>query len=155
MDTSGALAGKTLTQISAGDGFSACALDTAGATYCWGYNADGELGNNHTGTSRHVPVLTGPHAPTAVTAIPGSTTAKVSWKRPAGLDGGTLTGYTATATPGQHACNTTGTTRCTIKGLTTGTTYQVTVIAHTTVGNSGASTPVTVTPQSQPALQGQ
>ena len=47
VDTSGVLAGKTLTQISAGDA-SACALDSAGAAYCWGVNGDGELGDGST-----------------------------------------------------------------------------------------------------------
>ena len=32
-----------------------CALTTAGAVQCWGYNGDGELGNNST-TDSHVPV---------------------------------------------------------------------------------------------------
>ncbi len=45
--TSGALAGKTLTQVTAGGAF-ACALDTAGAGYCWGANGNGQLGNNST-----------------------------------------------------------------------------------------------------------
>src|ERR1039457_5466078 len=44
VDTSGVLAGRALTQIAAG-WIDACAVDTAGAPYCWGYNADGELGN--------------------------------------------------------------------------------------------------------------
>jgi alpha-tubulin suppressor-like RCC1 family protein len=54
VDTSGALAGKTLTQISAGDEF-ACAVDSAGAGYCWGFGGDGELGDNQ-GDSSSVPV---------------------------------------------------------------------------------------------------
>ena len=54
VDTSGVLAGKTLTKISAGYGY-ACALDSAGAAYCWGGNYYGELGNGTT-TSSNVPV---------------------------------------------------------------------------------------------------
>src|ERR1022692_450944 len=47
VDTSGVLAGRALTQIAAG-WIDACAVDAAGAAYCWGYNADGELGNGST-----------------------------------------------------------------------------------------------------------
>jgi alpha-tubulin suppressor-like RCC1 family protein len=52
--TSGALSGVTLTQIVAGFFFT-CALGSTGAVYCWGFNADGELGNNST-TNSSVPV---------------------------------------------------------------------------------------------------
>ena len=145
VDTSGVLAGKTLTQISANYG-PTCALDSAGATYCWGENEGGELGDGSSALNSDVPVLAGPQAPTGVTAVPGDTTATVSWTQPGSLDGGTLTGYTATATPGGAACTTTGATTCTITGLADGTTYTVTVEARTTVGDSGASTPATVTP---------
>jgi alpha-tubulin suppressor-like RCC1 family protein len=54
VSTSGVLSGKTLTQIEAGQDFT-CALDTAGAAYCWGFNAYGQLGNNST-TNSNVPV---------------------------------------------------------------------------------------------------
>ena len=43
VDTSGALAGKTLTMIDAG-GRHACALDSDGKAYCWGWHWSGELG---------------------------------------------------------------------------------------------------------------
>ncbi len=52
--TSGVLAGVTLTQVSAGFFFT-CALSNTGAVYCWGFNSDGELGNNST-TNSSVPV---------------------------------------------------------------------------------------------------
>ena len=54
VDTSGVLAGKTLTQITTAL-FQTCAVDAAGAAYCWGYNGDGEFGDGTT-TSSNVPV---------------------------------------------------------------------------------------------------
>jgi alpha-tubulin suppressor-like RCC1 family protein len=52
--TGGALSGVTLTQITAGADFS-CALSAAGAAYCWGLGASGQLGDNSTAGSS-VPV---------------------------------------------------------------------------------------------------
>jgi alpha-tubulin suppressor-like RCC1 family protein len=145
VDTNGALAGKTLTQITAG-GEDVCAVDAAGAAYCWGGNEGGELGDDNTTSLSAVPVLAGPQAPASVEAVPGGATATVSWAAPASLDGGKLTGYTATAFPGGTACATTGATTCTITGLTNGaTTYTITVIARTTAGDSGTSASATFT----------
>ena len=56
VSTAGVLAGKTLTQLSVGQAF-ACALDTAGVAYCWGYGQEGELGNNTVLANSSVPVL--------------------------------------------------------------------------------------------------
>jgi alpha-tubulin suppressor-like RCC1 family protein len=47
VDTDGVLAGKTLTDISVGS-FTACALDTGGRAYCWGWNGYGQLGTGDT-----------------------------------------------------------------------------------------------------------
>ena len=152
VNTSGALAGKTLTQIAIG-GTNTCAVDTDGALYCWGSNALGSLGDGST-TQSDVPVLTGPSAPAKVAAVPGNTAATLSWTTPASLDGGTLTGYTATASPGGQACTTTSAASCTITGLANGTTYTITVVAHTTAGDSGASAPATVTPEPEGGATG-
>src|ERR1039458_1248267 len=145
VDTSGVLAGRTLTQVSAGT-YSACAVDAAGAPYCWGANSWGQLGDN-AATQSLVPVLAGPQAPASVTAIPGDTTATVSWRVPASLDTGILSGYTATAVPGGITCTAAMATTCTITGLTNGTAYSITVVARTTVGDSGASAAATSTPR--------
>ncbi|MCL2174355.1 IPT/TIG domain-containing protein, partial [Candidatus Saccharibacteria bacterium] len=45
VDTSGALSGLTIKEISVGDNFS-CAIASDGWVYCWGYNNDGRLGDN-------------------------------------------------------------------------------------------------------------
>ena len=56
VDTSGVLAGKTISQISAG-GVHSLALDSEGQIYAWGYNDYGQLGNGDTITS-NTPVQT-------------------------------------------------------------------------------------------------
>lgn len=45
VNTAGVLSGKTLWSISA-RGYHTCTLASDSQSYCWGYNADGELGNN-------------------------------------------------------------------------------------------------------------
>ena len=72
VDTSGVLAGKTLTQISAGFDHT-CALDSAGAAFCWGDNSDGQLGAGATGGYSYVPV-----AVNAGGALAGKTLSRIS-----------------------------------------------------------------------------
>jgi YVTN family beta-propeller protein len=93
-------------------------------------------------SSDTVSVITPPQpGPASVTATPRNTAAAVSWTAPAYLvNGATVTGYTATASPGGETCSTTGATSCTITGLTNDTTYSIAVIAHTTAGDSAAQT---------------
>lgn len=52
--TTGVLAGKTVVQVSGG-GMHACALTSDGLVACWGYNANGQLGDGTTSASS-VPV---------------------------------------------------------------------------------------------------
>jgi alpha-tubulin suppressor-like RCC1 family protein len=144
VNTSGLLSGRTVTQISARAN-DTCALDSRGAIFCWGTDALGELGNDTIGW-QDVPVLAGPENPTEVTASRGNDMATIFWTAPVSLDTGTLIGYTATASPGGRTCITTGATNCVISGLADGQNYSVTVVAATTVGYSGASIQVTVSP---------
>jgi LPXTG-motif cell wall-anchored protein len=95
------------------------------------------------------PVPPGP--PTGVTATAGDASAEVSWSAPADLGTGALTGYTATAAPGGATCTSERITECTISGLTNGTAYTVTVVTHTTAGDSTPSEPATATPFAAPA----
>lgn len=44
VSTAGVLSGKVMTRISSGDAFT-CALASDGRVYCWGNNADGQLGD--------------------------------------------------------------------------------------------------------------
>jgi len=46
------------TQVSAGDAHT-CGITTGGAAYCWGYNLDGELGNNSTTNSSRPVAVSG------------------------------------------------------------------------------------------------
>lgn len=56
---SGLPAGSGVTSVSAG-GYHSCARLSNGTTKCWGYNSDGEIGNNST-TDSSVPLITNPY----------------------------------------------------------------------------------------------
>jgi alpha-tubulin suppressor-like RCC1 family protein len=142
--TVGALSGITLTQISAG-AVGTCALDTRGIAYCWGFNGNGEVGNDSI-SEENAAVVVGPQAPTSVTGIAGNTTAAMSWTAPVYLNNGTLTSYTATASPGSKTCTSSSATSCTITGLTDGITYTITVTTTASTGTSAPSISASVDP---------
>ncbi len=164
VDTSGVLAGRTITAIAAGD-FQSCAVADARA-YCWGANGSGQLGNNgSTDSAVPVPVLTAgalagkiistisvgsgyvmalaagpPKPPASVAAVPGTGTATVSWTAPVDNGGSPVMEYVATAVPGAATCTTAGTS-CTVPGLSRGTAYTFTVTARNAIGTSPPSAP--------------
>ncbi len=142
--TGGLLSGVTLRQISGGELFT-CAQDTTPYDYCWGGGSSGQLGNNTTSSQSTVAVYVAPQAPTGLGATMGASTAAVSWTAPAFTNSGTITGYTATATPGTLTCTTTGATSCTISGLTGGVTYTITVTVTASPTGSATSSSITGT----------
>ncbi len=74
VSTSGALAGKTVTQIAAGR-VHTCALTSDGAAFCWGNNSSGQLGDGTT-TNR-----TTPTAVSTGGALAGKTLVQIaSWR---------------------------------------------------------------------------
>jgi Bacterial Ig-like domain (group 3) len=126
--------------------------DTDGGTATATYSGGGGLaGSMDTAAVSPVAPTAGP--PRNVTTVAGSTSITVSWDPPA--TGPTVTGYTATASPGPGVCTTTGATSC-VLGAIAGTTYTVTVVAQYADGSSPVSdpssalSPVAVTPPSTP-----
>jgi alpha-tubulin suppressor-like RCC1 family protein len=164
VDSSGVLAGRTVSAASAGR-YHSCAL-AEGRASCWGRNAQGQLGNDSTANALvPVPVDTSgllntktvtaiqageyhtavlfagvPMPPPVVTAVAGDGQATVSWTAPADDGGMPVLEYEATAIPGGAAC-TTATTSCAVTGLTNGTPYVFTVTARNAVGTSPPSAP--------------
>ncbi|MBK7621525.1 MAG: fibronectin type III domain-containing protein [Kineosporiaceae bacterium] len=91
-----------------------------------------------------------PAAPGTPSATAGNGTAAMSWTTPTWDGGATVTGYTATASPGGQTCTATPpATTCTLTGLTNGTTYTVSVTATNSIGTGPAAT-TTVTPATTP-----
>jgi hypothetical protein len=100
-------------------------------------------------TSNQVVPKTTPSAPQNVALTAQDGALKVTWS--AGNTGGSaITGYTATATPGDFTCTTAGTT-CTISGLANGATYSIKVVATNVVGAGAASAAVSAVPDIAPA----
>lgn len=91
---------------------------------------------------------TKPSPPTKVVAIPGDTTATVSWDKPADNGGVKITGYRVTSSPGAKTCVTTGVRTCVVAGLTNGVKYRFTVTA---TNSRGTSTPSVASPEVTPA----
>jgi len=87
-----------------------------------------------------------PTAPTGVSALPGNAQVTVTWDPPEASDV-PAESYTVTAEPGGASCTVPApATRCTVTGLTNGTTYTFTVTAHNAGGSSSAPPTAGVVP---------
>jgi titin len=84
-----------------------------------------------------------PDAPSALTVKVGNASVTVAWTAP--FNGGSaITGYVVTSSPGGLICSPTtvvgvDATKCTVSGLTNGTTYTFTVRATNSIGTGEAS----------------
>lgn len=93
-----------------------------------------------------------PGAPTGVQVDHGDSSISVSWTPPANNGGSAIESYTATANPGGRSCQwTSGDLRCTVTGLSNGTSYTFVVTATNAAGTSDASpTSAPITPRTYP-----
>jgi hypothetical protein len=80
-----------------------------------------------------------PQAPTGVTAVPGNTSATVSFTAPAITGGSPITGYTVTSIPPGGTSSGASLSQ-TVTGLTNGVSYTFTVTATNAIGTGPAST---------------
>jgi alpha-tubulin suppressor-like RCC1 family protein len=94
-----------------------------------------------------------PDAPSAVRAIPGDSSAAVSWAPSLNNGGWPVGSYTVTSSPGGKTCVSLGAAACKVTGLTNGQPYTFTVTAANGIGASPASSPSdAVTPNALPGV---
>ena len=86
-----------------------------------------------------------PGAPTIGTTLAGQSQVSIAFTAPASNGGAAITSYTASCTPGGFSA-TGATSPLVVTGLTTGTTYDCSVVATNAVGSGAASAIATVTP---------
>ena len=96
-----------------------------GTTYYYRVSAVNRLGEGPRSAERSATPATVPGAPTLVSATGGIGSATLSWNAPGSNGGSSVSGYTATASPGGATCSVTG-LGCTIGGLSNGTSYSFT-----------------------------
>jgi hypothetical protein len=125
---------------------------TVTVTYQSGHSFTSDASNPATPSGR-------PDKVTNVHATAGDNNATVTWTAPASSNGTAIDSYTVTSSPdGQRAIvlaqnNSAPPTTAVVSGLTNGTTYTFTVVAHNGGGNSNDSDPSnSVTPKGDASL---
>ena len=121
---------------------------TNGTAYDVALTATNAAGTGPAATASGTP-RTVPGAPTDVLVTPSDGQLSVSWTGPTSNGGNAIDHYTVTANPGNHAVSTAdgSTTQADLTGLTNGTLYTLTVVAHNAAGDGTASTSTTGTPR--------
>jgi fibronectin type 3 domain-containing protein len=132
----------------------ACSIDglTNGTPYSVSVYASNAGGDGAIATwPASVTPRTVPGAPRSVTVTPADRSLVVRWLAPSNNGGAAVTGYTATAQPGNTTCEAASPAlTCTINGLTNGTTYEIRVTATNPAGPSVSADPATATPVTVP-----
>ena len=127
---------------------------TNGTTYSFTVKATNAVGTGPASNSLLAIPATVPGAPTLTSANAGSGSVTLAWSAPSSNGGSTVTGYTATPSPGGFTCTTSGATGCTVTGLTNGTSYSFTVRATNALGTGPASNALSATPVAAATVPG-
>jgi hypothetical protein len=142
--------GRTCSTI----GAMSCIVDglVNGTPYTFSVRATNSVGTGPASSaSNSVTPLPVPGRPTAVSGSAGDTTVAVTWTAPADPGSSSISGYTATSSPGGKTCSTAGTIGCTVTQLTNGVAYTFTVIATNSLGMGLPSVASSaVTPRTRP-----
>jgi hypothetical protein len=88
-----------------------------------------------------------PGQPRNVRLRAGDRSVQLTWELPSSNGGAPIDGYKVIAKPGNRTCRTEGTRTCTMRRLTNGTKYTITVRAHNAAGWGTSSAPKSVTPR--------
>jgi Fibronectin type III domain len=142
--------GATLAGSCATSGATSCTVTglSDGTSYSFEVVAANAVGPSSPGEGPPATVLGAPFAPSGLTigsVSPDGSQVDLSWNPPSSDGGSAITGYTATASPGDESC-TTVTTSCSVSGLTDGDPYTFVVVATNALGSSPESSAVSSAP---------